>query len=161
MERVMEALKSMDIRYIYGIVGIVVVLVVLFLIWVLFLRKRMGPPAEELKNAEMAMSEAKQKEADLYAHDEYQRAEDSLAKATHLIWPLRNMSCLTGVTGVRLAIMQAIRVSENSSTHKAKDNCIKESLTLYSDPVFPTRPARRLASGADNLKHKGPFPLSS
>ena len=41
MERVMEALKSMDIRYIYGIVGIVVVLVVLFLIWVLFLRKRM------------------------------------------------------------------------------------------------------------------------
>jgi hypothetical protein len=57
--------------------------------------------------------------------------------------------------------MQAIRVSENSSTHKAKDNRIKESLTLYSDPVFPTRPARRLASGADNLKHKCPFPLSS
>jgi len=85
MERFMEVLRSVDIRYIYVIAGIVVVLVILYLIWVMFLRKKMGPPAEEIKNAEMALSEAKQKEADLYAQDEYKRAEDSLAMATHLL----------------------------------------------------------------------------
>jgi len=85
MEKFMEMIRSMDIRYIYVIAGIVVVLVILYLIWVMFLRKRMGPPAEEIKNAEMALSEAKQKEADLYAQDEYKRAEDSLAMATHLL----------------------------------------------------------------------------
>jgi hypothetical protein len=45
----------------------------------------MGPPTEEVKNAELALAEAKQKEADLYAQDEYKRAEDSLAMATHLM----------------------------------------------------------------------------
>jgi F0F1-type ATP synthase membrane subunit b/b' len=74
----------MDVMNIYVIVSIVI-LVILFLIWLLFLRKRMGLPAEEVKNAKMALSEAKQKEADLYVQDEYQRAEDSLARATHLI----------------------------------------------------------------------------
>ena len=75
----------MDITYIYVIVGIVVVLAILYVIWVSFLRKKIGPPAEEVKNAEIAMSAAKQKEANLYAQDEYQKAEDSLAKATHLL----------------------------------------------------------------------------
>jgi mannitol-specific phosphotransferase system IIBC component len=81
----MEVLRSMDIMYIYVIVGIVVVLAILYVIWVSFLRKKIGPPAEEVKNAEIAMSAAKQKEANLYAQDEYQKAEDSLAKATHLL----------------------------------------------------------------------------
>jgi FtsZ-interacting cell division protein ZipA len=85
MERFMEGLKSMDVTYIYVIAGIVAVLVILFLIWILFLRKRMGPPAEEMKNAEMALAEAKEKEADLYAPEEYRKAEDSLAMATHLL----------------------------------------------------------------------------
>ena len=85
MEGFMQSLKSMDITYIYVIAGIVAVLVILFLIWVLFLRKRMGPPAEEMKNAEMALAEAKQKEADLYAQDEYKRADDSLIMATRLM----------------------------------------------------------------------------
>jgi F0F1-type ATP synthase membrane subunit b/b' len=85
MERFMEMIRSIDIRYIYILAGIVVVLVILYLIWVMFLKKRMGPPAEEIKNAEMALSEAKQKEADLYAQEEYKRAEDSLAMATHLL----------------------------------------------------------------------------
>lgn len=85
MESFMEMLKSIDITYIYVIAGIVAILVILFLIWILFLRKRMGPPAEEMKNAEMALAEAKQKEADLYAPEEYKKAEDSLAMATHLL----------------------------------------------------------------------------
>jgi hypothetical protein len=75
----------MDITYVYIIAGIIVVLVILFLIWALFLRKRLGPPVGQVRDAEMALSHAKQKEADLYAQDEYQRAEDSLAKAKHLL----------------------------------------------------------------------------
>src|SRR5208337_5108711 len=85
MESFMEALKSIDIRYIYVFAGIVVILLIFFFVWVLFLRKRRGTAAEEVKKAEMALSEAKQKEADLYAQDEYQRAEDSLVKARHLL----------------------------------------------------------------------------
>jgi hypothetical protein len=75
----------MDIRYVYIIAGIIGALVIFFLVWALFLRKRLGPPVEQVRNAEMALSDAKQKEADLYAQDEYQRAEDSLAKAKHLL----------------------------------------------------------------------------
>ena len=45
----------------------------------------MGSPIEEIKTAEMALSEAKQKEAELYAPEEYKRAEESLAMATHLL----------------------------------------------------------------------------
>ena len=85
MERVMEMFKSIDMMNVYIIVGIVSVIVILFLFWVVFLRKKIGPPTEEIKNAEIALSEAKQKEAELYAEDEYKSAEDSLAKATHLL----------------------------------------------------------------------------
>jgi mannitol-specific phosphotransferase system IIBC component len=85
MENFTEMLKAIDITYFYVIAGVVVVLVILFLVWILFLRKKMGPPTEEIKNAEMALSEAKQQEADLYAPEEYKRAEDCLATATHLL----------------------------------------------------------------------------
>jgi hypothetical protein len=85
MENFGEMLKAIDITYVYIIAGVVVVLVILLLIWILFLRKKMGPPTEEIKTAEMALSEAKQQEADLYAPVEYKKAEDFLATATHLL----------------------------------------------------------------------------
>jgi FtsZ-interacting cell division protein ZipA len=122
MERVMEVLRSMDIRYIYVIVGIVVVLVILSLIWVMFLRKRRGPSAEEVKNAEMALSEAKQKEADLYAQDEYQRAEDSLAKATHLLAAKEYGKAKKAVEEATGQARQATKeVEENKAKMKAED----------------------------------------
>ena len=122
MERVMEVLRSMDIRYIYVIVGIVVVLVILSLIWVMFLRKRRGPSAEEVKNAEMALSEAKQKEADLYAPDEYQRAEDSLAKATHLLAAREYGKAKKAVEEATGQARQATKeVEENKAKMKAED----------------------------------------
>jgi F0F1-type ATP synthase membrane subunit b/b' len=120
MENVMEALKSMDIMYIYGIAGIVV-LVILCLIWVMFLRKR-GPSAEDVKNAEMALSEAKQKEADLYAQDEYQRAEDSLAKATQLLTAKEYGKAKKAVENATEQARQASKaVEENKAKMKAED----------------------------------------
>jgi len=121
MEKVVEVFKSMDIRYIYGFVGIVVVLLILNLIWVIFIRKR-GPSPEEVKTAEMALSEAKQKEADLYAPDEYQRAEDSLAKATHLLAAKeygKAKKALEEATGQARKATKA--VEENKAKMKADD----------------------------------------
>jgi len=43
------------------------------------------PPTEELAQAEKAIEEAKQKEADLYAQDLFLRAQDSLKKAQDLV----------------------------------------------------------------------------
>lgn len=122
MEKVMEMLKSMDIRYIYVIVGIVVVLAILFLIWIIFLRKRMGSPAEEVKNAEMALSEAKQKEADLYAQDQYQEAEASLAQATHLLAAKEYRKAKKAAEEASKQARQASRaVEENKAKMKAED----------------------------------------
>jgi len=43
------------------------------------------PPTEELAQAEKAIEEAKQKEADLYAQDLFLKAQDSLKKARDLV----------------------------------------------------------------------------
>jgi len=43
------------------------------------------PPTEELAQAEKAIDEAKQKEADLYAQDLFLKAQDSLKKAKDLV----------------------------------------------------------------------------
>jgi hypothetical protein len=43
------------------------------------------PPTEELAQAEKAIEEAKQKEADLYAQDLFLKAQDSLKKAKDLV----------------------------------------------------------------------------
>jgi len=117
MENFGEMLKTVDITYVYVIAGVIVVLVIFLLIWILFLRKKMGPPTEEIKNAELALSEAKQQEADLYAPVEYKRAEDSLATATHLLaakeYP-KARKALEDATG------QARQASESVEGNKAK-----------------------------------------
>jgi len=135
MERVMEVLKSIDIRYMYVIVGIVVVLVILSLIWVMFLRKR-GPSAEEVKNAEMALAEAKQKEADLYAQDEYRRAEDSLAEATHLLAAkeyIKAKKAVEEATGQARKASKA--VEENKTKMKAEDERMLSDFNLQVDEL--------------------------
>ena len=43
------------------------------------------PPTKEVENAEKAIADAKQKEADLYVQDVFARAEESLKKAMDLI----------------------------------------------------------------------------
>jgi uncharacterized protein YhaN len=122
MEKVMELLKPMDIRYIYVMVGIVVVLLILNLIWIIFLRGRRGPSVEEVKNAEMALSEAKQKEADLYAQDQYQRAEDSLAKATQLLTAKEYRKVKKAAKEATEQARQASKtVEENKAKMKAED----------------------------------------
>jgi methionyl-tRNA synthetase len=58
--------------------------IVLVLI-VLLLAGREKPPTQEMMNAEKAIAEAKQKEADIYVPDIFSKAEESLKKAKDLI----------------------------------------------------------------------------
>lgn len=112
----------MDINYIYIIAGVVAVLVILFLVWVLFLRKKLGPPTEEVKNAELALSEAKQQEADLYAEVEYKRAEESLAIATHLLAAKEYVKAKKALEEAAGQARQAGKaVEENKAKMKAED----------------------------------------
>jgi uncharacterized protein YhaN len=112
----------MDIGYIYGAVGIVVALAILYLIWVMFLKKGIGPSAEEVRNAEMALSEAKQNEADLYSQNEYQRAEDSLARATHLMAAKDNRKAKKAIEEANEQAHQASKEAEgNKAKMKAED----------------------------------------
>ncbi len=121
MERFTEVLKSTDINYIYAIVGIVVVLVILNLIWVMFLRKK-GPSAEEIKNAEMALAEAKKNEADLYAQYEYQKAEDSLAEVKRLLAAKEYKKAKMAIEEATGQARKASKaVEENKAKMKAED----------------------------------------
>lgn len=135
MEKGMEVLRSMDIRYIYGIVGIVAALVILYLIWLLFLRKR-APSAEEVKNAEMALSEAKQQEADLYAQDEYQKAEDSLAEARHLLSAKEYRKAKKAVEYATGQARQASKaIEKNKAEMKAEDERMFSDFNRQIDEV--------------------------
>jgi predicted S18 family serine protease len=59
-----------------------VVVILILLLFLFFGREK--PPTQELANAEKAVAEAKEKEADLYAQDLFSKAEDSLKRAKDL-----------------------------------------------------------------------------
>lgn len=59
-------------------------LAIVILILVLLIGRE-KPPTQEVENAERAVAEAKQKEADIYVPDIFSKAEESLKKAKDLI----------------------------------------------------------------------------
>jgi len=59
--------------------------VLVLVVSLVFLFSCAKPPAKEIENAEKAIAEAKQKEADLYAQDIFQKAEASLKNARDLV----------------------------------------------------------------------------
>ena len=59
-----------------------VVVILIILLFLLFGREK--PPTQELANAEKAVAEAKEKEADIYAQDLFSKAEDRLKRAKDL-----------------------------------------------------------------------------
>ncbi|MFH1490032.1 MAG: DUF4398 domain-containing protein, partial [Pseudomonadota bacterium] len=62
------------------ILFVILGVVIIFLIFIL-VRGCDKPPTEELSQAEKAIAEAKQKEADLYAQDIFKKAEEAFRKA--------------------------------------------------------------------------------
>jgi F0F1-type ATP synthase membrane subunit b/b' len=118
----MDQLKSIDMGNGYVILGIVVVLAIIAAIWIMFMKKGAGPTAEDVKNAEMALAEAKQNEADLYAQEEYKKAEDSLARATHLMAAKDNRKARNAIEDATMQARQATKAVElNRAAMKAED----------------------------------------
>jgi hypothetical protein len=63
-------------------------LIPLFIVLVLIIILLVGrekPPTQEMSNAEKAVAEAKQKEADIYVPDVFSKAEEGLKRATDLM----------------------------------------------------------------------------
>ncbi|MBM4128903.1 MAG: DUF4398 domain-containing protein, partial [Nitrospira sp.] len=54
-------------------------------VFIMFIGGCAKPPTQEIENAEKAVAEAKQKEADLYAKDIFSKAEDALKKAKEYV----------------------------------------------------------------------------
>ena len=62
-----------------------IILLFIFLLSLTLLTGCAKPPTQEVENAEKAITQAKQKEADLYVQDEFRKAVEALQKAKDLI----------------------------------------------------------------------------
>jgi hypothetical protein len=79
------------------------------------------PPTEELAQAEKAIEEAKQKEADLYAQDLFLKAQDSLKKARDLVVAKKYNEAKKAAEEAANFAKQAIPLAEqNKATMKAE-----------------------------------------
>jgi len=75
------------------------------------------PPTKEVENAEKAIAEAKQKEADLYVQDEFRRAEEVLKKAKDLVAAKKYKEARTSAEDSANIALSALSLVE---TNKAK-----------------------------------------
>jgi F0F1-type ATP synthase membrane subunit b/b' len=75
------------------------------------------PPTKEVENAERAIAEAKQKEADLYVQDMFMKAEDALKNANNLIAVKKYKEAKKAAEDAASLAQQAIPMVE---TNKAK-----------------------------------------
>ncbi len=66
------------------------------------------PPTQEIENAEHALSQAKMKEADLYVHDDYTKAEDALKRAKALVQQKKYKEAKTAAEEAVAVALQAI-----------------------------------------------------
>jgi len=77
-----------EIKEEYGMrkrVSSTIILLFIFLLSLTLLTGCAKPPTQEVENAEKAITQAKQKEADLYVQDEFRKAVEALQKAKDLI----------------------------------------------------------------------------
>ena len=95
-------------------------LVIIILILVLLIGRE-KPPTQELENAERAVVEAKQKEADIYVPDVFSKAEESLKKAKDLMREKKYKEAKKAAEDTINLAKQAIsQVEPNKSKMKAE-----------------------------------------
>ena len=75
------------------------------------------PPTQEIENAEKAIAQAKQKEADLYVQDEFRRAEEAVKKAKDLVAAKKYKEARTSAEDAANIALSALSLVE---TNKAK-----------------------------------------
>jgi len=95
-------------------------LVVMLTLSITFLSGCAKPPTMEIENAEKALAEAKQKEADLYVEDVFLKAEESLKRAKDLVAVKKYKEAKKAAGDVVILAQQAISmVGANRAKMKA------------------------------------------
>jgi len=85
------------------------------------------PPTMEIENAEKAVTDAKQKEANLYAQDVFKQAEDSLKKAKDLVAVKKYKEAKQGAIETVTIAQQSVSMVE---ANKAKMKTDAEQMSI-------------------------------
>lgn len=96
-------------------------LVIIIILILVLLIGREKPPTQEVENAERAVAEAKQKEADVYVQDIFSKAEESLKKAKDLMGEKKYKEAKKAAEEtINLAKQALSQVEPNKSKMKAE-----------------------------------------
>lgn len=99
------------------------------------------PPTEEMIKAEKALEQAKQKEADIYAQDVYNKTEKTYKKAKELVSAKSYKEAGAVAKEVPLFAQQAIALSEsNRQTLKTESERIIEDVQMKIDAMKSIAP---------------------
>jgi len=94
------------------------------------------PPNQEIENAEKALSEAKQKEADLYVQDMFMKAEESLKRAKDLSAAKKyNEAKTVAVEATRIAKQALSMIEINRAKMKAETEQILQNVQTSLDEI--------------------------
>jgi len=108
------------------------------------------PPTQEIENAEKAIAQAKQKEADLYVQDEFRRAEEALNKAKDLVAAKKYKEARTSAEDAANIALSALSLVE---TNKA--NMKQEAEKMVQDVQQLMDEIKTIAASA--IKKKKPI----
>lgn len=94
------------------------------------------PPTKEMENAEKALAEAKQQEADLYVEDVFTKAEESLKKAKDLVVEKKYKEAKTSAEETGKLAQQAISMVEaNKAKMKAEAEQMAQDVQAAMDDL--------------------------
>ena len=94
------------------------------------------PPNQEIENAEKALSEAKQEEADLYVQDMFMKAEESLKRAKDLSAAKKyNEAKTVAVEATRIAKQALSMIEINRAKMKAETEQILQNVQTSLDEI--------------------------
>ena len=121
-------------------------LVIIILILVLLIGRE-KPPTLEVENAEKAVAEAKQKEADIYVPDIFSKAEESLRKAKDLVREKKYKEAKKAAEDTINLAKQAIsQVEQNKSKMKAEAEQMISDIRKGTDELksLIAKPSKRM-----------------
>lgn len=107
------------------------------------------PPTQEVENAEKAIAQAKQKEADLYVQDEFRKAEEALKQAKDLVAAKKYKEARTATEEAANSALRAIPLVE-----KNKAAMKEEAEKMVQDVQKSLDEIKSLAAAA--IKKKAP-----
>jgi hypothetical protein len=120
---------------------------VILIVILVFLLGREKPPIREVENAERAMAEARQKEADIYVPDIFSKAEESLKRAKDLMKEKKYKEAKKAAEEtVHLAGQAISQVEPNKSKMKAQAEQMISDIRAEIEKLkgLVAKPSRRM-----------------